>query len=78
MFSGCVGMLIWDDVLQLWEVLWTDWLTDKMVLFIALAVIDAHRDKIMNELNQFDETLRVRSNDAIFICMLISFVLLVH
>ncbi|KAG1380441.1 hypothetical protein G6F61_004055 [Rhizopus arrhizus] len=48
----------WDDVLQLWEVLWTDWLTDKMVLFIALAVIDAHRDKIMNELNQFDETLR--------------------
>ncbi|EIE81059.1 hypothetical protein RO3G_05764 [Rhizopus delemar RA 99-880] len=48
----------WDDVLQLWEVLWTDWLTDKMVLFIVLAVIDTHRDKIMNELNQFDETLR--------------------
>ncbi|CAO3677177.1 unnamed protein product [Rhizopus stolonifer] len=48
----------WEDVIELWEVLWTDWLTDKMVLFIALAVLEIHRDKILNELGQFDEILR--------------------
>ncbi|KAI8070079.1 rab-GTPase-TBC domain-containing protein [Thamnidium elegans] len=48
----------WEDVIRLWEVLWTDHLSDKMVLFIALAVIDAHRDVILKELNQFDEILK--------------------
>ena len=49
----------WEDVIRLWEVLWTNHLTEKMILFIALAVIDAHRDKILKDLNQFDEVLRV-------------------
>jgi hypothetical protein len=49
----------WEDVIRLWEVLWTDHLSDKMILFIALAVIDAHRKTILEELNQFDEILKV-------------------
>jgi hypothetical protein len=49
----------WEDVIQLWEVLWSNWLTDKMTLFIALAIIEVHRDTILNDLNQFDEILRV-------------------
>ncbi|KAI8882738.1 RabGAP/TBC [Backusella circina FSU 941] len=48
----------WEDVIRLWEVLWSNWLTDKMTLFIALAVLEVHRDKILNDLNQFDEILR--------------------
>lgn len=48
----------WEDVIRLWEVLWTDHLSDKMILFIALAVIDAHRKTILEELNQFDEILK--------------------
>ncbi|KAI8332766.1 rab-GTPase-TBC domain-containing protein [Blakeslea trispora] len=48
----------WEDVIRLWEVLWTDYLTDQMIIFVALAVIEAHRDKIMNELAEFDEVLR--------------------
>jgi hypothetical protein len=49
----------WEDVIRLWEVLWTNHLSEKMILFIALAVIDAHREKILKDLNQFDEVLRV-------------------
>ncbi|CEG74577.1 hypothetical protein RMATCC62417_09764 [Rhizopus microsporus] len=48
----------WEDIIRLWENLWTDHLAKKMILFIALAVIDTHREKILNELNQFDEVLR--------------------
>ncbi|KAG1520686.1 hypothetical protein G6F52_007432 [Rhizopus delemar] len=50
----------WEGVIELWEILWTNYLTDKMILFITLAVIDTHRNKLLNELNQFDEVLRVR------------------
>ncbi|EIE92219.1 hypothetical protein RO3G_17026 [Rhizopus delemar RA 99-880] len=48
----------WEGVIELWEILWTNYLTDKMILFITLAVIDTHRNKLLNELNQFDEVLR--------------------
>ncbi|KAI7905898.1 rab-GTPase-TBC domain-containing protein [Cokeromyces recurvatus] len=48
----------WEDVIRLWEVLWTDYLTDKMILFIALAIIDMHRKQMMEELNQFDEIIK--------------------
>ncbi|KAI8377201.1 rab-GTPase-TBC domain-containing protein [Choanephora cucurbitarum] len=48
----------WEDVIRLWEVLWTDYLTDQMIIFVALAVIETHRDKIMSELTEFDEVLR--------------------
>ncbi|KAI9263079.1 rab-GTPase-TBC domain-containing protein [Sporodiniella umbellata] len=48
----------WDDMLKLWEVLWTDQLTDKFHLFIALAILDKHRDHIMTYLKNFDEVLK--------------------
>ncbi|KAI8981641.1 rab-GTPase-TBC domain-containing protein [Mycotypha africana] len=48
----------WEDVIKLWEVLWTDYLTDKMVLFIAIAILDAHRKVILEDLHQFDEVLK--------------------
>lgn len=48
----------WDDVLRLWEVLWTDYLSSQFHLFIALAILDKHKDIIMEHLSQFDEILK--------------------
>ncbi|KAK9381343.1 rab-GTPase-TBC domain-containing protein [Kockiozyma suomiensis] len=48
----------WDDVLRLWEVLWTDYLTSQFVLFVALAILDKHKDVIMEHLEHFDEVLK--------------------
>lgn len=39
-----------DDVLHLWEVLWTDYYSNNFVLFIALAVLESHRDMILRYL----------------------------
>jgi len=48
----------WMDVLRLWEVLWTDWLSGNFHLFIALAVLEKHREVIMEHLQHFDEVLK--------------------
>ncbi|GAW19006.1 hypothetical protein ANO14919_084900 [Xylariales sp. No.14919] len=48
----------WMDTLHLWEVLWTDYLSSSFHLFIALAILDKHRDVIMNHLQHFDEVLK--------------------
>ncbi|KAK4509078.1 uncharacterized protein ATC70_007428 [Mucor velutinosus] len=48
----------WKDMLSLWEVLWTDYLTDKFHLFIALSILDQHRDVIIEYLRNFDEILK--------------------
>jgi hypothetical protein len=48
-----------DDVLRLWEVLWTNYYTNQFVLFVALAVLESHRDVIMRYLIEFDEILKV-------------------
>ncbi|KAI9261467.1 rab-GTPase-TBC domain-containing protein [Phascolomyces articulosus] len=48
----------WDDVIRLWEVLWTNHLSPHMIMFIALAVLDQHRQVILESLNQFDEILK--------------------
>jgi TBC1 domain family member 15 len=37
----------WDDVCTLWEVLWTDFLSGQFHLFIALAILDRHKEVIM-------------------------------
>jgi len=37
----------WDDVCTLWEVLWTDYLSGQFHLFIALAILDRHKEVIM-------------------------------
>ncbi|KAF8503378.1 RabGAP/TBC [Russula emetica] len=47
-----------EDVLRLWEVLWTDYYTNGMVLFVALAVLESHRDVILRYLVEFDEILK--------------------
>ncbi|KAF8894519.1 rab-GTPase-TBC domain-containing protein [Infundibulicybe gibba] len=56
-----------DDVLRLWEVLWTDYYSNEFVLFVALTILESHRDMILrylveycNELNmtiELDSTL---------------------
>jgi len=46
------------DVLRLWEVLWTDYYTNNFVLFVALAVLESHRDMILRYLVEFDEILK--------------------
>lgn len=48
----------WMDVLRLWEVLWTDWLSANFHLFIALAILEKHRAVIMEHLEHFDEILK--------------------
>ncbi|KAI8364289.1 putative GTPase activating protein [Choanephora cucurbitarum] len=49
---------VWKDMMTLWEVLWTDYLTDQFHLFIALAILDQHRDVMMDYLKTFDEILK--------------------
>lgn len=51
-----------EDVLGLWEVLWTDYYTNGMVLFVALAVLESHRDVMLRYLVEFDEILKVTSS----------------
>ncbi|KAE8323964.1 rab-GTPase-TBC domain-containing protein [Aspergillus sergii] len=48
----------WVDVLRLWETLWTDYLSSSFHLFIALAILEKHRDVIMDHLKHFDEVLK--------------------
>lgn len=50
----------WDDTLTLWEVLWTNYLTDHFHLFIALSILDQHRDVMIDYLQNFDEILKVQ------------------
>ncbi len=48
----------WADVLRLWEGLWTDSLSSQFHLFIAVAILEKHRDVIMEHLKHFDEVLK--------------------
>ncbi|KAK5654812.1 hypothetical protein OQA88_6848 [Cercophora sp. LCS_1] len=48
----------WMDVLRLWESLWTDYLSSSFHLFVALAILEKHRDVIMTHLKHFDEVLK--------------------
>jgi TBC1 domain family member 15 len=50
---------VFEDVLKLWEVLWTDYYSNQFVLFVALAVLESHRDMILRYLVEFDEILKV-------------------
>ncbi|KAI8988873.1 GTPase activating protein Gyp7 [Pilobolus umbonatus] len=48
----------WKDMLSLWEILWTDYLTDKFYLFVAMSILDQHRDILIDYLKNFDEILK--------------------
>ncbi|KAI9311242.1 rab-GTPase-TBC domain-containing protein [Dichotomocladium elegans] len=50
--------LTWEDTLTMWEVLWTDYLTDNFIFFVALAILDQHRDSIIDYLQSFDEIIK--------------------
>ncbi|KAL8936548.1 MAG: hypothetical protein Q9216_004870 [Gyalolechia sp. 2 TL-2023] len=49
---------VWADVLRLWECLWTDFMSSNFHIFIALAILEKHRDVIMEHLKHFDEVLK--------------------
>lgn len=55
-----------DDVLRLWEVLWTNYYSSNFVLFVALAVLESHRDVMMRYL------IEVRSNSMALDTMVLS------
>lgn len=46
------------SILRLWECLWTDYLSANFHLFIAMAILEKHRDVIMQHLKGFDEVLK--------------------
>jgi hypothetical protein len=48
----------WVDVLRLWETLWTDYFSSSFHIFVALAILEKHRDVIMDHLKHFDEVLK--------------------
>lgn len=48
----------WMDILRLWEAQWTDYLTSSFHLFVALAILEKHRDVILTHLQHFDEVLK--------------------
>lgn len=48
----------WSDTLRLWESLWTDYYSSQFHLFIAVAILEKHRDVIMDHLKHFDEVLK--------------------
>ncbi|KAG9010927.1 GTPase activating protein [Tulasnella sp. JGI-2019a] len=49
---------VFDDVIKLWDCLWTDYYSTQFVLFVALAVLESHRDVILRYLVEFDEVLK--------------------
>lgn len=48
----------WSDVLRLWESLWTDFHSSQFHLFIAMAILEKHREVIIDHLQHFDEVLK--------------------
>ena len=48
----------WSDTLRLWESLWTDLYSSQFHLFIAVAILEKHRDVILDHLQHFDEVLK--------------------
>jgi hypothetical protein len=53
----------WNDTLTLWETLWTNYLSNQFHLFVALSILDQHRDFIIDYLKTFDEILKVRHHN---------------
>lgn len=50
--------LDWEDVMKLWEILWTDVYSGQYLLFIALAVLSDNERIIRQNLTRFDEVLK--------------------
>lgn len=50
--------LHWDQVLTLWEILWTDYYSSQFHLFFALSILSDNERIIIQNLTQFDEVLK--------------------
>ncbi|KAI5069146.1 hypothetical protein GOP47_0015447 [Adiantum capillus-veneris] len=48
----------YEDVMRLWEVLWTNHLTEHLHLYICVALLKAHKKKIIEEEMDFDTLLK--------------------
>ncbi|KAG0257149.1 GTPase activating protein, partial [Linnemannia exigua] len=48
----------WVDIMRLWEVLFSDHLSTQFQLFVAMAILDKHRDAMIDHLQGFDEILK--------------------
>jgi len=53
-----------NDIQRLWEVCWTSHLHPKFHLFVALAVLITHREKILSQKMRFDDILRFTNDLA--------------
>ncbi|KAK5137077.1 hypothetical protein LTR08_001086 [Meristemomyces frigidus] len=58
-------LLVWfkrefpfEDILRLYEGLWTDYLSANFHLFVAMAILEKHRGVILEHLRGFDEVLK--------------------
>lgn len=58
-------LLVWfkrelpfDETLQLWEVLWTDYYSSQFILFFALAILQKNSKVIINNLHSFEDILK--------------------
>jgi hypothetical protein len=48
----------YNDVLRLWEVLWSHYLSEHFHLYMCVAILKRHRRKIMDEQMEFDTLLK--------------------
>lgn len=48
----------WDQVLSLWEILWTDYHSSQFHIFFALAILSDHERIMIENLQRFDEVLK--------------------
>ncbi|XP_042472734.1 TBC1 domain family member 15-like isoform X2 [Zingiber officinale] len=48
----------YEQILQLWEVLWTHYLSEHLHLYMCVAILKRHRNKIMGEQMDFDTLLK--------------------
>lgn len=57
------------DVLRLWEVLWTDYYSNNFVLFVALAILESHRDMILRYLVEVCSYSLINLSDQSHLCV---------
>ncbi|ORX81343.1 RabGAP/TBC [Basidiobolus meristosporus CBS 931.73] len=57
----------YEDVMRLWEVLWTDHISRDFHLFIAFAIISQNRRIILEECTAFDEILKWANEQSMHI-----------
>lgn len=64
-----------DDVIALWECLWTDYYSDQFVLFVTLSVLESHRDVILRYLvevcTDFPQSRPIYSHADLPICFIV-------